>query len=151
MNQPFYQPLRDEDLPIYKTKGSTIKIVCGEFHGKRGPAKTHSPMTLLRGELAPDQSVTIPLLNDYNTLIYLLDGILEVNGYVAKGKNMIIFENNGESIKLSAVENTRYIVLSGEPINEPIVAQGPFVMNTEEEIAQAYKDTRQGAFGHLEY
>ena len=82
-------------------------------------------------------------------MIYLLDGALTVNGRSAKAKNMIIFKNDGDKIGLKASEDTRYIVLSGEPIGEPIVAQGPFVMNTEQEIMQAYQDAKNGAMGYL--
>lgn len=150
MDEPFYQPLTQEDLPIVKNGNSTIRLVAGDYKSLTGPANTHSPMTLLRGIIAKGTTETIPLPPSFNTLIYLLDGELEVNGQIAKAKDMVIYKNDGDHIELKANENTRYIVLSGEPLNEPIVAQGPFVMNTEEEIMEAYRDTRQGKMGYLE-
>ena len=149
MSRPFYTPLSVEDTPVVKNGLSEIAVVSGEFEGMKGPAKSHSPMTILRGALGKGGNVVISLVETYNTLIYLLDGEMTINDRTAKAKNMVVFNNDGTSVSLTATEDTRYIVLSGEPIGEPIVAQGPFVMNTEQEINIAYQDTRNGKMGEL--
>jgi redox-sensitive bicupin YhaK (pirin superfamily) len=149
MTAPFYTPLSAEDTPVVSKEYSEITVVSGEFEGVKGPAKTQSPMTILRGTLEENGELEFSLPINYNTLIYLLDGELTVNGKTAKAKNMVIFKNDGDAIVLKASEDTRYIVLSGEPIGEPIVSQGPFVMNTEQEIMEAYQDTRNGKMGEL--
>jgi redox-sensitive bicupin YhaK (pirin superfamily) len=149
MTMPFYAPLTAQDTPLVSNKDSKIAVVSGQFQGVQGPTKTQSPMTILRGALDQNGEIEFRLPNNYNTLIYLLDGALTVNGRIAKAKNMIIFKNDGDKIGLKAAEDTRYIVLSGEPIGEPIVAQGPFVMNTKQEIMQAYQDAKNGTMGYL--
>ena len=149
MEQPYYLPLEKEDTPSLKGDTYDIQVVAGEYKALKGPAKTFSPMTLLRGEIDAAGFVEIELPLHYNTLMYLLDGKLEVNSQTAKKKDLICFANDGESIQVSANEKTRFIILSGEPIGEEVASYGPFVMNTQTEIMQALKDSKMGKMGVL--
>ena len=83
-------------------------------------------------------------------MLYLLDGSLSVDGKKARVKDLIWFNNDGEGINIHIEEQTRFIVLSGEPINEPVASYGPFVMNTQQELQQAVNDFQNGSMGDLE-
>ena len=115
----------------------------------KGIAPTYSPQTLLRGEIIKNETVQFPIPENYNTLLYLLDGEIVVNGEEAIAKDMIVFENNGDEIKITAKESTRFMLLSGKPIGEKISQYGPFVMNNQTEIMEALRDSQMGKMGVL--
>ncbi len=149
MEQPYYLPLAKEDTPFLEGDKYNLQIVAGEYKEIKGPAKTFSPMLLLRGEIKSSGTLDIDIPAHYNTLMYLLDGDLTVNGEIVKKKDLIWFKNDGECIQVSANENTRFIILSGEPIGEDVKSYGPFVMNTQTEIMQALRDAQMGKMGVL--
>lgn len=149
MEAPFYLPISQNETPKYSTTGVSIGVVAGELFGIKGIAPTFSPQNLYRGEMEKDASFSFPIPAHYNTLIYLLDGELTINKQLVKQKDMVVFQNEGTEIDLLANKNTRFILLSGAPLNEPMVSQGPFVMNTESEILTAYGDARMGKMGVL--
>ncbi len=149
MDVPYYLPLTEEKTPIIESGDYKIQIVAGEYNGIKGPAKTFSPMLLMRGKINTQGSIDFEIPNHYNTLIYLLDGDLEINGTSAKGKDLIWFGNDGDRIDISANADTRFILLSGEPINEKVTSYGPFVMNTQTEIMEAIRDAQMGKMGVL--
>ncbi|MGK0366004.1 MAG: redox-sensitive bicupin YhaK (pirin superfamily) [Saprospiraceae bacterium] len=149
MEEPYYLPLSEEDTPILKGENYSVQIVAGEYKGIKGPAKTFSPMLLMRGEIKTSASAEFEIPKNFNTLVYLLDGELKVNDRIAKRKDLVCFENDGEMIQLSANKNTRFIILSGEPIGEKVSSYGPFVMNSSAEIMEAVKDAQMGKMGVL--
>ena len=149
MQAPYYLPLSEEDVPTLSDEMYDVQVVAGEYQGLAGPAKVFSPMTLLRGEIKEGGELDLSLPQNFNTLMYLLDGELVVNGETVGGKNMIWFDNDGEDIKLQGRMTTRFILLSGEPLNEEVVSYGPFVMNTQTEILEALRDSQQGKMGVL--
>lgn len=150
MEDPYYFPLSKEKTPTIEKDGSIISVVAGEQDGVKGPAKTYSPQTLLRGEVKKGSAFSLNIPASYNTIIYLLDGVLEVEGNKIGGRNLIWFENDGETISLKGMEETRFILLSGEPIGEKVNSYGPFVMNTSREIQDAIFDYQSGKMGELE-
>jgi redox-sensitive bicupin YhaK (pirin superfamily) len=87
---------------------------------------------------------------NYSTALVVIEGNIQVNGTEAPANNFVLFKNDGEDFKITANENSIALVLSGEPINEPIAAYGPFVMNTQAELIQAFGDFENGKFGTLE-
>ncbi len=95
-------------------------------------------------------AVTFDLPGNFNTGILVVEGAVKVNGEKAPADNFILFKNEGETITIEAEENSILFVISGEPINEPIAAYGPFLMNTHEELEQALEDLKKGKFGYLE-
>lgn len=149
MERPYYLPLSAQDTPQLKGEGYHLQIVAGEYEGVKGPAKTFSPMTLLRGLVQNEKSLDISLPAHYNSLLYLLDGELEINGRSAVRKDLVWLANDGEGIAIKASADTRFIVLSGEPIGEKVTSYGPFVMNTQTEIMEALRDSQMGKMGVL--
>ena len=149
MEAPYYLPISADDTPKIKKENAEISIVAGKFESKIGPAKTYSPQTLLRVEAKLGAKLQLPIPNTYNTLLYVLNGSLVIDGQKVKTKDMVWFENNGEYIDLETTTPTRFIVLSGEPIGEPVASYGPFVMNSQEELQQAVNDFHNGNMGTL--
>ena len=149
MEAPYYLPISADDTPKIKKENAEIGIVAGEFESKIGPAKTYSPQTLLRIEAEEKTKLQLPIPHNYNTLLYILNGEVSVDGNQAKSKDMIWFENNGECLELDILGPTRFIILAGEPIGEPVASYGPFVMNSQEDLQQAVKDFHSGNMGTL--
>ena len=149
MAAPYYQPIQLEDTPLVAEDKSKIWIVSGEYKGTKGPAPTYSPQLLLRGELQKDGAVQIPVPATYNVLVYVLEGSIKTTGGQLLTKDMGIYQLDGDTIDLTATADTRYIVLSGEPINEPVAQYGPFVMSNQTELMEAVRDAQQGKMGIL--
>lgn len=149
MDLPSYQPIAKEDTPIVKRQNTEIAVVAGEFEGVIGPANTLTPQILLRITSAEGDQFSFSIPEHFNCLIYLLDGKMEVNGQEVNAEEMLFFEQQGSQIEIKTQQNTRAILLSGEPIHEPVAAYGPFVMNTQTEIMQALRDSQQGKMGVL--
>ncbi len=152
MDEPSYQPLLKEDTPNFKSEDQKIDIavVAGAINDIKGPIKTNSPLIVLRLTIEKGGKVTIPIPEDFNTLLYQLDGSLLINEKSkTKEKNMLWFRNDGKKITIEGIENTRAIILSGKPINEEITTYGPFVMNTQTEIMEAMRDYQMGKMGVL--
>lgn len=149
MEKAYYLPLSEEDTPSINGEGYTVGVVAGKYENVIGPAKTFSPMVLLRGKVDADSLVEIKTNPNYNTLVYLLDGQVEINGETSYRKDLIHFSNEGDLIRIKAQKDTRFILLSGEPIGEDVTSYGPFVMNTQTEILEAMRDAQMGKMGVL--
>ena len=149
METPYYLPLSADNTPSIKKDKAMIHVVAGEFEDVIGPAKTYSPQTLLRLEAKSGADLLLEIPKSYNALIYLLDGEVESNGQTAGKKDMLWYNNDGEKIAIKVNNDSRFILLSGEPIGEPVTTYGPFVMNTEAEIHQAIADYQEGKMGQL--
>jgi quercetin 2,3-dioxygenase len=148
---PSYQPLKYEDTPIVTSEDGhvTIGVVAGQFHGKTGPVSGSSPLATLRLEATAKGKMSLEIPKNYNALLYVLDGGMIIGDKNVGAKDMVVFNNDGDSIDLIVLEDTRAIILSGEPINEPVVSYGPFVMNSEQEIREAIRDYQNGKLGTL--
>ena len=149
MEAPYYLPLSAEQTPKIKLENTSIGVVAGSFMGVLGPAKTYSPQTLLRIDASSACSIEIPLPKHYNTLLYLLKGGLSVENEKVSSKTMIWYKNDGDMLTINISEASQFIILSGEPIREPVVSYGPFVMNKHEELQQAVSDFQDGKMGDL--
>ena len=102
------------------------------------------------GDMEAGGKVNLPIPNHYNAFIYQLDGALKINGGTqTKAKDLTLFNNDGAGIELEALEETRLILLSGAPLNEPVATYGPFVMNTQQEVMDALRDYQMGKMGEL--
>jgi redox-sensitive bicupin YhaK (pirin superfamily) len=150
-SKPRYQSLLNSDIPrIELGPGAYARVIAGELNGKRGPAKTFTPLNVLdvRLQAGADGSLNLPA--GHNAAVVLLRGDIVVNGKRMKGEPQFAsLSRDGESVHLEAKEPSLALVLSGEPINEPVVSYGPFVMNTEAEIRQAFEDYQAGRMGHV--
>ncbi|MEJ7736649.1 MAG: pirin family protein [Chitinophagaceae bacterium] len=126
-----------------------VNVIAGTFNGIKGPASTYSPVNLFDIKLNKDGEMNFSTPSAHNTAMLVINGNVEVNGKKAAEHSFVLFGNEGEDITVKAIENAVLLLLSGEPINEPIVSRGPFVMNTEEEIHEAIKEFQSGKFGVL--
>lgn len=151
MIEPKYQPLLKEEMGVLKLdndKGE-ISIIAGEVNGVKGPANTFTNINLYNINLKNYGNTTLSEPKNFNTAILILKGEAKVNeDKICKEGDFIVFENvEGEILLESLTEESLFLVLSGEPINEPVVSHGPFVMNTLGEILDAYEDFRNNKFG----
>ncbi len=125
-------------------------MIAGEFHGIKGPARTFTPIQLYDLRLMAGHRTELPLTTGSNTGVFLLNGKLLLNGsHAVKEAELALLEASGERISIDAMEDATLLVLDGEPIHEPVARQGPFVMNTQDELVQAVNDYRTGKMGHL--
>jgi len=127
-----------------------VNVIAGIFNGTKGPATTYSPVDLFDIKLKKGGEITTQLPSSYNTAILVIKGSVAVNGKNADEHSFVLFKNEGEEITVKATEDSVLLVLSGEPLDEPIASYGPFVMNTKEEISDAILEFSSGKFGNLE-
>jgi quercetin 2,3-dioxygenase len=146
LTKPKYQAIMKEDIPVVNVDGNLINIIAGEFQGSKGAASTFSPVNMFVVDIKNTLELSFPA--DYTTMILVLEGYLEVNDTKVNTNHLVIFENIGEQINLKSAE-AKVLILSGQPLNEPIAHYGPFVMNTQSEIVQAIDDFNAGRFGEI--
>jgi len=147
---PGYQALLKEQIPERALPaGGQVRVLAGEYAGAQGPAKTFTPITMLDVRLSAGESLNVPLPASYNALAVVAEGRVLSGETRASGGELLLFANDGRSLELRAEEAAHVIVLAGEPINEPIVQYGPFVMNSVEEIRDAMRDVERGKFGEI--
>jgi redox-sensitive bicupin YhaK (pirin superfamily) len=153
MTAPKYQDLlfRDANKFMLDDNGGYINVIAGEYKNIKGKAETFTPINLFDCFLKSTNEIDFKFYENYNTGFLVVEGKVLINGETEVNQDhFILFENIGDEISVKAISDAKVLVLNGEPINEPIVPYGPFVMNTREEIEQAIKDYRDGKFGHLE-
>ncbi|MBB6272607.1 hypothetical protein HDF26_003064 [Pedobacter cryoconitis] len=126
-----------------------VNVIAGNFNGTKGSAETYTPVNLFDIQLNEDGELTTSIDAGHNTALLVVNGSILVNGEIAAEHSFVLFENIGEEIHIKANQKSVILLLSGEPIDEPIVSYGPFVMNTQEEIHQAIEDFNSGKFGVL--
>ncbi len=131
-------------------KKSFIEIIAGNYMGIAGPAQTFTPMQVYNARLLEGVNVTVNLPADHNTGFLMIEGFAKVSGQSIQADHFILFKNDGEEIDIEASKDSVILILSGEPIDEPIAAYGPFVMNTWEEVEKAIHDASVGKYGVLE-
>ena len=140
--KPRYQTLlkaQIPDVPLPQDAGR-VRVITGEFGGRKGPAKTFTPINLWDVNLEAGKSTELPLPDGHTTTFLVLSGEVEVEGKKAVEGDLAIFDRNGDRIAVKAKTDAKLLVMDGEPIDEPIVGQGPFVMNSRAEIQQAFED-----------
>ena len=153
MSRPRYQTLLNEEIPqvhLGKQAG-VLRVIAGEYRDRKGPAKTFTPVHLYDLKLQTGSQIDLDLPDGFNAGLFVLSGKLVVNGKETVGEaQMALCSPQGNGVHLEAREETSVLVLSGEPIAEPVARMGPFVMNTQEELVEAVNDYRGGKMGHLE-
>jgi redox-sensitive bicupin YhaK (pirin superfamily) len=152
MDQPQYFPVQAEEVKkfISDDKKITVNVFAGEILGVKGTIPSHTAVNAATIEAKAGGRISIPIPKDYNSFLYLLDGKITIDGYgLTEGLNAVVFANDGDGISFTAVEDTRLLLMSGQPLNEKVVAQGPFVMNNETQILEAMRDYRMGKMGIL--
>ncbi|WP_152394454.1 pirin family protein [Paenibacillus guangzhouensis] len=151
MSKPKYQELLKDQMAYVALpdQAGTVRIIAGEYEGVKGPAETFTPVHLFDISLKKHGQARFTLPQGYNTAVLVLRGQVRINGESdAVSSDLVLFKNEpGEMLIEALTEDALVIVLSGEPIDEPIIQHGPFVMNTEREIVEAFRDLRIGKFG----
>ena len=152
MSKPRYQPLLDREFPRVSLGAAEARVIAGTLGEMTGPAKTHSPMTVFDLQFHERGTAEVELPQGWTTLVFPLEGEITAGPErePIPSRHFGVFERDEAGvIQLHAAPRTRALVLAGEPLNEPVFAYGPFVMNTREEIVQAFRDYQSGRMGHL--
>ncbi|MEO7653923.1 MAG: pirin-like C-terminal cupin domain-containing protein, partial [Bryobacteraceae bacterium] len=153
MSPPRYQGITSEQIPIAPLgDGAYARVIAGELNGVKGPARTFTAINVLDVRLNANTLVELSLPTGHNAGVVLLRGDIVVNSAKSlKGEALLaVLSPAGNSVLLEAKVDSIVLVLSGEPIAEPVASGGPFVMNTQAEIRQAMEDYRAGRMGHLD-
>ena len=152
MSPPKYQGISSADIPAVTLSDgkSTLRVIAGEFDGAEGPAETFTPINVWDLRLASDQRVDLQVPKSHSCALVVLHGGVRVGGSdVIAEAEVGLFAREGEGIRIDSATETTALLLTGEPIDEPIVGQGPFVMNSASEIRQAIVDFTSGKMGRL--
>lgn len=149
---PHYQALEAANMGRLQldNDGGVVNVIAGKVNGVDGPAKTYSPVNVFDIRLNKNGHFITKVESGHNTAMLVINGSVTINGQAAPEHSFVLFGHEGEEIEITATEKSVVLLLSGEPINEPIASYGPFVMNTEEEIRQAITDFNMGKFGVLD-
>lgn len=143
-----YDKISRVELPDH---AGTIEVIAGEYKGTKGAATTFTPIHMMNAKLKKGGKAEFNFPAYYTTTLLLIEGSIKVNGKEEiPTDHLALMARDGEHFEMKATEDAIVLVLSGEPINEPIAAHGPFVMNTREELVEAFKDFNEGKFGTLE-
>ena len=152
MTTPRYQGILNNQIPTVNLPDGqgTVRVIAGEYAGAKGPAKTFTPIHVWDLRLASDQRTELAVPDGWTTALVVLKGTLRVNGSEPIAAAEVgVFNRAGKSICIDSAKGVTALLLSGEPIDEPIVGSGPFVMNTRAELMQAVQDYQAGKMGHL--
>jgi quercetin 2,3-dioxygenase len=145
MTPPRYQTLLAADIPVV----DSVRIIAGEFRGVRGPARTFTPVNLLEAHLRAGQQLRLNLRDGFNAALYIVQGRTSVNGEAANEGELVVLDRKGDEVLIDGVSEATVFVMNGAPIDEPVAGYGPFVMNTAQEIQQAFRDYHAGGLGRI--
>jgi redox-sensitive bicupin YhaK (pirin superfamily) len=151
MSAPKYQAIENAAMPKVKVEKGFVEVIAGNFQGIQGKASTFTPVNMFNAHLEAGGKSEFQFSAEFNTCLVVVEGEIRINGSEESVPldHFVLFENEGETFHIEATENSKILILSGEPIREPIAAHGPFVMNTRQEILQAFQDFEEGKFGSL--
>jgi hypothetical protein len=152
MAPPAYQAITSAQIPAVDLPdgAGTVRVIAGSLKGIEGPARTFTPVNLRDYRLKGGTITLIEVPNGTTTVLFLLAGKLRLgSGEILSGADLVLLSREGSAIGVEAIEDTMLLFLNGEPIPEPIAGHGPFVMNTESEVRQAYADYQAGRLGHI--
>jgi len=149
---PQYQAITADQMGkvTLADNAGSVNVIAGSFNGHKGPATTFTPVNMFDIRLNSGGNLTTTIPVTHNTVLLVVEGEITVNGEKAGQHDLVLFKNEGEEISISAGQDSVLLLLSGEPINEPIAQYGPFVMNTQRELQEAFQEFQSGKFGVLE-
>jgi redox-sensitive bicupin YhaK (pirin superfamily) len=152
MATPGYQSILSANIPTVDLPegAGKVRVIAGDYDGAKGPARTFTPMNVWDARLARDASIELDLPDGHNAAVVVLTGHVTVGGTQAAGESeVVLLGKDGAGTTIDADGDSMLLILTGEPIDEPIVGYGPFVMNSETEIRQAIDDFNKGEFGRM--
>ena len=151
MGPPGYQGITADQIPEVEVPEAAglVRVIAGQYGGAQGPARTFTPMNVWDVHLKASHQVVFDLPEGHTTALFLTSGAIRIGGQQARATDLAVMERDGRRLEFEVLEDTRLLLLNGAPLNEPIVGQGPFVMNTQQEIVQAFKDFNSGRFGQI--
>jgi len=150
MTSPKYQSIKKSDIPnINLTDEIDMRLIAGEYLNQSGPAATFTKINIMDFHGEKKSTVSLSLEENTNTILLVLSGSVKIEGQFYRDKSVIIFDQIGTNLNLETSDNFKALLLNGEPINEPVVSYGPFVMNTKQEIEEAISDYQNGKMGNL--
>ncbi|MFT3700968.1 MAG: pirin family protein [Agriterribacter sp.] len=151
LTNPHYQALTKDQISKVSlaNDAGVVNVIAGNFNGVKGAASTYSPVNVFDVKLKKDGVLDTTLPSGYNTALLVINGSVTVNEENANEHSFVLFKNEGEDIHIQAKEDNVILILSGEPLNEPIASYGPFVMNTQQEIYESIQEFQEGKFGVL--
>lgn len=151
MSTPRYQDMRDGQFPRVTLPDDvgTLRVIAGEFMGGHGPAKTFTPINIWDLQFHDGGAVNVNVPEGHTVVIVVQAGSVTIGGNAMRPIELALFEREGDTIDMRALPESRVLILTGEPLGEPIAGQGPFVMNTRAEIIQAIEDYQSGKMGTL--
>ena len=151
MTPPRYQSFAEADFPIHRLENSgiTVKVIAGSFESVTSPVQTFSPINMYEINGPSQSQLEFPLLEGSNSLVFQLSGKSTLGNQTIDKGNLAILERSGDSLNLELNEESKVMILNGEPLGEPVAAYGPFVMNTRQELMDAFKDFQEGKMGQL--
>lgn len=150
MTMPGYQELLAQNIPnVSLAEGAgTLRVIAGEFDGAKGPARTFTPINLFDVRLNAGKRVRLNLNDGHSASIYVLKGKMLLNGAEeASATELIVLDRAGDEVTIDALSDASFFVMNGQPIEEPVVGYGPFVMNSHEQIQAAFRDFHAGKLG----
>lgn len=153
LTPPRYQPISHRDIPQVKLAdgAGSVRVIAGEFAQYVGPAATFTPMNVWEVRLAAGQALTLDQPDGWTTLLLIQQGAVRVNASEsAQAAELVSFSHEGSGVHIEASADAHLLLLAGEPIDEPVVGYGPFVMNSAEEIKECVAAFRSGQFGQLD-
>lgn len=152
MDTPQYHPASAAEIPVYSDpKGLwTLHSVAGSFMGMKGPVPTLLDVNAATLNTRSGAEIQVEVPENHTVILYILDGKVQVPGYgSAEGHHAILFKNDGSHVAITVDDDSRMLLLSGAPINEPMASHGPFVMNNETQLLEAMRDYQMGKMGVL--
>ena len=147
MTQPAYTGLQNDQIPSLTQGGATVNLISGRFEGRTGPIRSLTGVEMMTVALAPGAHVTLPAPRGRTILVYVVRGAVRVAGRDAPTFHLVELNDDGDTVELDSAAGALVLFGHAAPLREPVVAHGPFVMNTQQEILQAIRDYQAGRFG----
>ena len=152
MKEPYYRHLSEEQIQVVISEDKKVKtkVIAGEFKGTKSDLPTESDLQILWGNAKKSSTETYQITEGFQTMLYLIKGTLRITGYgFVDAENLVVFEEEGDSVTLNFTEDSQFLLLSGKPLNEKVSQSGPFVMNNQTQILEAMRDYQMGKMGVL--
>jgi redox-sensitive bicupin YhaK (pirin superfamily) len=149
MTAPSYQEIKSDFIPVLQEGNCKVRVIAGDYKDLQGPAKTFSPLSLLHITIPEGEEITIEVAKGYTSSYYLTKGETVVDEYEVPNQHLVWLSDEGTNITVKAIRDSELLFMAGEPINEPLVSYGPFVMNSKTEIIQAIHDYENGLMGSI--